>query len=107
MMHAGLDLPMVWRGQGAHAVADGSHDVRAFQKAILKRKLSVVQGRALLSMAISESSIRYDASGNPALEKARDKGRIDPLQAAVIACGLGELVEAQGKPTPLRFAVVG
>ena len=30
--------------------------------------------------------------GNPALEKARDKGRIDPLQACVIACGLGAIV---------------
>ena len=107
LMHAGLDLPMVWRGQGAHAQADGSHDVRAFQKTILTRVLRVEAGRALLSMAISESSIRYDASGNPALEKARDKGRIDPLQAAVIAAGLGELAEAQGKPQPLRFAVVG
>ena len=107
LAQAGLDLPMVWRGQGAHAYADGSHDVRAFQKWILQHRLRVAVGRGLLAHAISESSVRHDVAGNPALEKARDKGRIDPLQSCVIACGLGAIVEAKGKPQPLRFAVVG
>ena len=107
LTQAGLDdLRMVWRGTGAHRVADGSHDCRSFQRAILQHKLRVVTGAGLLAAGISESSVRYDAAGNPALDKARGKGRIDSLQAAVIASGLGELVEAQGKPKPLSFAVV-
>ena len=108
LTNAGLDhVPMQWRGQGAHAVADGSHDVRAFQRAVLKHRLRVARGAGLLALAVGESGVRYDQSGNPALEKGRGKGRIDPLQAAVIAAGLGELVEAHGKPTPLRVVVAG
>ena len=108
MSHAGLEgVPMQWRGQGAHAVADGSHDVRAFQRSILQYRLRVVRGAGLLAHAISESSVRHDQSGNPALEKGRGKGRIDPLQACVIASGLGELVEAHGPPSPCRMVTVG
>ena len=108
LTHAGLEgVPMQWRGQGAHAVADGSHDVRAFQRAVLQHRLHVTRGAGLLAHAIAESSVRYDAAGNPAVEKGRGKGRIDALQSAVIAAGLGELVEAHGKPTPLRVLVAG
>ena len=73
----------------------------------LQHKLRVVKGAALLSHAIEVSSIRRDASGNPALSKGKERGRIDALQAAVISAGLSEIVSAQGKPQPLRFAVVG
>ena len=108
LTQAGLDdLPVMWRGQGAAGTADGSHDVRSFQRLVLQHKLRVVKGAALLSHAIEVSSIRRDASGNPALSKGKERGRIDALQACVIACGLGELVKAQGKPTPLRFVVAG
>ena len=108
LTQAGLDdLPVMWRGQGAASGADGSHDCRAFSRLILQHKLRVVKGAALLSHAIEVSSIRRDASGNPALSKGKERGRIDALQAAVIAAGLSEIVSAQGKPQPLRFAVVG
>ena len=107
LTQAGLDdLPVMWRGQGAAATADGSHDVRAFQRLVLQHKLNVVTGAVLLSAAISESSIRYDTAGNPAIAKGRGRGRIDALQSSVIAAGLSEMVEAQGKPKPLTFAVV-
>ena len=89
---AGLRWPMEWRGQGASAVADGSHDVRAFQKRILARRLAAAPS-LMMASAIAESSIRYDATGNPALEKGRARGRIDPLSAAVIAAGLADLTE--------------
>ena len=39
--------------------------------------------------AITESRLRYDGNGNPALDKGRQKGRIDALSAAVLAVGLG------------------
>ena len=45
----------------------------------------------LMASALRDSEIRYDASGNPALEKARQRGRIDACLAAVIAIGLAEL----------------
>ena len=102
-----LRWPLVWRGQGASATADGSADVRAFQKAVADRTITVVSGRALMASAISESAIRRDGSGNPALEKGRQRGRIDPLSAAVIACGLAERHRARmnRQPPKLRYAI--
>ena len=97
---AGLRWPMTWRGQGASATADGSHDVIAFQRRVLGRRLACAPS-LLMASAISESSIRFDASGNPALEKGRARGRIDALASAVIACGLAAIHE--GKPRRRRF----
>ena len=92
---AGLRWPMQWRGQGASAVADGSHDVRSFQKRTIGRRLAAASS-LLMASAISESAIDYDALGNPRLDKGRARGRIDALSAAVIAAGLAEIHE--GKP---------
>lgn len=91
---AHLRWPMEWRGQGASAKADGSHDVRAAQRAVLSRKLRTAQS-LLLETAIKESVIRRDGAGNPALDKARKCARIDALSAFVIAEGLAEIVAAQ------------
>ena len=44
-----------------------------------------------MASAIRESELRYDGVGNPALDKSRVKGRIDALQAGVIAAGLSEI----------------
>lgn len=95
---------IVWRGVGAGAFADGSHDVRAFQRAILSRSLSMQESLTWVN-AIAESSLRYDASGNPALDKRRSAARIDVLQAGVIACGLYDL--AKSVETELAFELVG
>ena len=91
---ARLRWPMEWRGQGASARADGSHDVRAAQRVVLSRKLRTLQS-LLLESAIKESVIRRDGAGNPALDKARKNARIDSLSAFVIASGLAEIVAAQ------------
>lgn len=93
---AGLRWPIEWRGQGASASADGSHDVRAFQRAVLRQRIATAES-LLLRSAISESMIRRDPGGNPALDKRRQNGRIDALSAAVIAAGLGE-IEANKPP---------
>ena len=85
-----------WRGQGAAASADGSHDVRAFQRLVVSRRLRT-PGSVMLEAAIASSVIRYDGAGNPALNKAANNARIDALSASVIAAGLGELV----RPMPL------
>ena len=91
---AGLSWPMAWRGMGASSRADGSHDVRAAQRAVLSRKLRTAQS-LLLESAIKESVIRRDGAGNPALDKARKNARIDVLSAFVIAEGLAALVAAE------------
>lgn len=87
MDEAGLRWPVELRGAGASAVADGSHDVRSFQKAVLRRELRVRRG-LLLTSAIAESEIDRDARGNPALSKRKANARIDALSAGVISCGL-------------------
>ena len=88
---AGLQRwPMTWRGVGASARADGSHDVRSLQRLVLGRKLKTRES-LLLSSAITASVIRRDASGNPALNQGSKRGRIDALSAAVIAAGLSEI----------------
>ena len=80
---------VIWRGTGASATADGTHDVRAFQRAIKKGTYKMKRSLAWIS-AITESSIRYDGAGNPALDKRSSKSRIDVLQAAVIAFGIAD-----------------
>ena len=90
MADAGVSWSMEWRGQGAAATADGSHDVRAFQRYVLRSYWAMVESLVFES-AVSKSQIRRDGAGNPALERATTRGRIDVCQAAVIAAGLGEL----------------
>ena len=87
---AGLRWPIIWRGMGAAAKADGSHDVRSLQRLVLNRKLKTRES-LLLSSAITASVIRRDGSGNPALDQSSKQGRIDALSAAVIAAGLAEI----------------
>jgi len=90
---AGLAWPMVWRGQGASATADGSHDVRAFQRAVLSAWLRTADC-LLMVQAIAASAVLRDPRGNPALDKSKSRGRIDALSAAVIAVGLAERLRA-------------
>jgi len=84
---AAVRWPVSWRGTGASAKADGSHDVRAFQRAVLEERIRT-RPSLLLESAIADSALRFDQAGNPALDKARAHGRVDALQAAVIATGL-------------------
>ena len=94
---ASLPWPIQWRGTGAHQKADGSHDVRAFQRAVLQQAIAAPPNLAIES-AIAESEIRRDPGGNPALEKSRKRGRIDALQASVIALGLAEIDVGYWRP---------
>lgn len=97
---AGVRWPMEWRAQGTGA--SGSADVRAFQRAVLSRALRPGDS-LLLGSAISGSRLRYDGNGNPALDKARQKSRIDALSAACLAVGAGE---REGRaPAPVFFHV--
>lgn len=97
--NAGLPWPplVVWRGTGASKTADGSHDVRAFQRAVMRRQIQHTGGLLMLG-SIQSSSIRFDVAGNPALDRS-GPGRIDALQAAVIAVGLAAVAESQPRPS--------
>ena len=85
---AGIAWAVEWRGTGHSATADGSADVRAFQDEVLEKRVKTAESM-LLANAIAESAIRRDDAGNPALDKGRSRGRIDALQAGVIALGIG------------------
>ena len=106
---ARLRWPIIWRGQGASATADGSADVLAAQRMILDQTFGLVRGRGLMVNAIAESAIRRDGAGNPALEKGRSRGRIDPLSAFVIAAGLAERHRSatRRRPRRRRWALAG
>ena len=79
-----------FRGQGSSMVftADGAYDVRSFQVAVLERRIKVCRS-LLLEHSIANSSISRDAAGNCKLDRATQRGRIDTLQAGVLALGLG------------------
>ena len=78
---------------------DGSASVRAFQRVVLTGALALLSNLSLAS-AIKESTLRRDANGNPAIDAARSRGRIDVLSAAVLAVGAGS------KPRPSRGGIV-
>ncbi len=96
---AGLRWRPVWRGTGASKTADGSADVRSFERLAIAGGLSLATGARLLASAVKDSKIRRDPGGNPALCKQNNSGRIDALAAATIAAGLGETLPA---PAPRR-----
>ena len=87
MDRAGIRWRVDYRRVGAGK--DGSRDLRALQRLVLNRKLKLPDSLALVT-AVSKSEIRRDANGNPALNKADSRGRIDLLSAAIIAAGLAE-----------------
>ena len=80
---------IVFRGLGAGTFADGAADVRAFQTAALTGEVNSKRS-LLMEHAIEGSALSIDKLGNPSLDKARSRARIDVLQAAVIAVGLGK-----------------
>ena len=88
-------LTIVRSGMGP----DGSASVRAFQRVVLTGALALRSNLSLAS-AIKESTLRRDANGNPAIDAARSRGRIDVLSASVLAVGAGS------KPRPSRGGLV-
>ena len=97
LQEANLNWYIKWRGTGAHAKADGSHDVRAFQNAVLNKELYVKKS-LLFTHALSGAMLRKDETGNPAIYKGSTNSRIDVVQAGVIACGLRSLRKVPKKP---------
>ena len=84
----GLRWRPVWRGSGVRSAEDAAQDIGCFQRAVEGGEL-ITAANILLANAIGESHVIRNASGHAvALHKARQRARIDPLQAAVIALGL-------------------
>ena len=79
-----LDWPWSWRRMGAGP--QGSGDVRAFQRIILRGAFRTVPS-LLMPLALKSTLLRRDGNGNPALERG-NTGRIDILSATVLASGL-------------------
>ena len=82
---------------------DGSASVRAFQLAVLTKKLQLVSNLSLAS-AIKESTLSRGRTGMPAIERSRSHGRIDTLSAAVLAVGAASKYYKPGRGV-IRSAV--
>ena len=85
---AGAPWPVTWRanaagGKGGH---DGSHDVRAFQRAVLQGEMRCVES-LVMRQAITETDVKRAGMGHPSLGRHRTRGRIDAVAAAVLALG--------------------
>jgi phage terminase large subunit-like protein len=99
------DLTAAWERDGLHnlvsrlsPVGQGFKDmtglVAAFEALILDRKISH-QANPVLRWAAANATITQDPAGNRKLDKSQARGRIDPVIAALMACGLSARAEAQ------------
>ena len=101
---AAVRWPIDFRRVGAGK--DGGKDIRAFQRLTIQSRLRMVDNLSLVT-AISKSTLRRDGNGNPGLDRANSRGRIDVLSSAVIACGLAEHAFDRKPRRRLRHALVG
>ena len=101
---ASVRWPIEFRRVGAGK--DGGADVRSFQRLVHQKKLALSENLSMVT-AITKSTLRRDGNGNPGLDRASARGRIDVLSAAVIACGLAEPVFDRPARRRLRYALVG
>ena len=101
---AAVRWPIDFRRVGAGK--DGGRDVRVFQRLVLQRKLAMAENLSLVT-AISKSTLRRDGNGNPGIDRATGRGRIDVLSAAVIACGLAESAFDRPARRKRRYALAG
>ena len=82
---AGIRAPVVWRGTGWR---DGSEDCDRFRRAAFDGKVKS-RPSLLLRSAFADAVVLKDPANNLKLAKARSTGRIDAVQAAVIAVAEG------------------
>ena len=85
---AGVVWPVTWRANAAGGTAghDGSHDVRAFQRAVIQREMRCVAS-VVMRQAIKETDVKRRGMGHPSLGRHRTRGRIDAVAAAILAVG--------------------
>jgi len=85
MDRAGIRAPIVWRGTGWR---DGGEDCERFRRAAFDGKVKS-RPSLLLRSAFADAVVLKDPANNLKLAKARSTGRIDAVQAAVIAIAEG------------------
>ena len=73
---AAVRWPIEFRRVGAGK--DGGRDVRAFQRLVIEKRFALASNLSLAT-AISKSTLRRDGNGNPGLNRATSRGRIDVL----------------------------
>ena len=101
---AAVRWPIDFRRVGAGK--DGGKDIRALQRLVMQRRFVMAPNLSLVT-AIAKSTIRRDGNGNPGLDKANSRGRIDVLSAAVIAAGLAEHAFDRPARRRAKFFVAG
>lgn len=88
---AGIRSPVIWRGTGWK---DGNEDCERFQRAAYDG-LVVSSPSLLLRSAFSDAVVLRDPANNAKLAKGRSRGRIDAVQATVIAVAEGARMMAR------------
>ena len=89
---AGIRSPIVWRGTGWR---DGSEDCERFRRAAFDGNVKS-RPSLLLRSAFADAVVLKDPANNLKLAKGRSTGRIDAVQAAVIAVAEG--ARRMGRP---------
>ena len=62
LQKAGIRWDIEWRGTGASATADGSHDVRAFQRKVIAGRIRIGENM-MMESAVKASRVGYDTRG--------------------------------------------
>ena len=86
---AEVSWPLVFRRVGAGK--DGGRDVRALQRLFIGEKLKMRASLAFAS-AVRAARVRRDGNGNPGIDRAKRRGRIDLVSAAALAAGEAERI---------------
>lgn len=89
MQKLALRWPVEWRATAGTGKSDAKNDLIAFQRQVNGERLKC-KPHIGMAAAIMDSFVKTDDAGNQQLSKKHQSGRIDVLQAAVIASGLWE-----------------
>lgn len=88
---AGIRAPVVWRGTGWR---DGNEDCERFQRCAYDGHIKSLPS-LLLRSAFADAVVLRDPANNAKLAKGRSRGRIDAVQATVIAVAEGARIMAR------------
>ncbi|GGD30813.1 terminase TerL endonuclease subunit [Sinisalibacter lacisalsi] len=90
---AGIQAPLVWRGQGFR---DGGEDAERLRRAVFDGRVKTAPS-LLLRSAFADTVCLRDPANNIKIAKARSKGRIDAASATVLAVAEGARQTARPK----------
>ena len=105
MDRAAVRWPIEFRRVGAGKT--GGHDVRAFQRLTLQKRLKMLPNLSLVTAISKSVLVRNNNNANPGLDKSTSNARIDVLSSTVIGCGLAESrFDRPARPRRLRSVLV-